>query len=199
MLQDHLTHDLDGNAGSRRIRGGMPSQVMWPQFDPGYLSGVLNDDPCRSIGDWKNPVIKLNRLILHVRPQTICNLPRDEHNLSVPAAFRALDRQLVIADIIRSELQDFADSHAASCHQFQDKSVSHLYRPEDDLINCFFFDNFPVVRFAWPVDLSQHGCIARILKRGIEIGLDEIEERFEVGVSTVLGLLLSVFSDLVQK
>jgi hypothetical protein len=33
----------------------------------------------------------------------------------------------------------------------------------------------------------------------IEIGLDEIEERLEMGVTPVLGLLLSALSDLVQK
>jgi hypothetical protein len=34
---------------------------------------------------------------------------------------------------------------------------------------------------------------------GIEIGLDEVEEGLEVGVTAVLGLLLSVFGDLAQK
>jgi phosphoribosylformylglycinamidine (FGAM) synthase-like amidotransferase family enzyme len=33
----------------------------------------------------------------------------------------------------------------------------------------------------------------------IEIGLDEIEEGFEVGVTAVFGLLLSALSDFVQK
>jgi hypothetical protein len=33
----------------------------------------------------------------------------------------------------------------------------------------------------------------------IEIGLDEIEENLEVGVTTVLGLLLSALRDHVQK
>jgi hypothetical protein len=33
----------------------------------------------------------------------------------------------------------------------------------------------------------------------IEIGLDEVEESLEVGVTAVLGLLLSVCGDLVQK
>ncbi len=54
-------------------------------------------------------------------------------------------------------------------------------------------------RFARPVDLSQHGGIARILNGGVEIGLDEVEEGLEVGVSAVLGLLLSLLSDLLQE
>jgi len=81
----------------------------------------------------------------------------------------------VVADIIRSELQDFADSHAASCHQFEDKPFSHLRCPEDDLIHRLLFDNIPVDGLAWRMDLSQHGGIARILNGGIKIGLDEID------------------------
>lgn len=34
---------------------------------------------------------------------------------------------------------------------------------------------------------------------GVKIGLDEVEEGLEVGVSAVLGLLLSLLSDLVQE
>jgi hypothetical protein len=37
------------------------------------------------------------------------------------------------------------------------------------------------------------------LNRRIEIGLDEIKEGLEVGVTAVLGLLLSALSDFVQK
>jgi len=37
------------------------------------------------------------------------------------------------------------------------------------------------------------------LNGGIEIGLDEVEESLQVGVTAVLGLLFSVFGDLVQK
>ena len=199
MTQDHLAHDFDGNPGSRRIRGCMPPEIMWPQFDPGQLPGVLDDDPCCSIGDWENPVLRLDCLVLHVRPQTICHLSRNEYDLSVLAALWTLDRQLVVADILRGELQDFADSHPASCHQFQDQPVSHLRRSEDDLIDRLLFDNIPVDGFAWPIDLPQHRGIAGVLNGGIEIGLDEIEEGLEVGVTAVLGLLLSALGDLVQK
>lgn len=53
--------------------------------------------------------------------------------------------------------------------------------------------------FAWPIDFPQHRSIARIWNGRIEIGLDEIEEDIEVGVTTVLGLLLSALRDHVQK
>ena len=167
MAKDHLAHDFDGNPRSRRIRGGMPPQVMWPQFDPGQLPGVLDNDPCCSISDWENLVLRRYCLVLQIRPQTICNFSGNEHDLSVPAAFGALDHQFVVADIIRSELQDFAYSHAASCHQFQDKPVSHLRRPENDLIDRLFLNNFPVRGFSWTIDFPQHRGIARVLNGGV--------------------------------
>jgi hypothetical protein len=104
VTQDHLAHDFDGNPGSRRIRGSMPPQIMRPQFDPGQLPGVLDDDSCCSIGDWENPVIRLDCLVLRVRAQTLYHLSRNEDDLSVFASLWTFDRQLVVADILRCEL-----------------------------------------------------------------------------------------------
>lgn len=154
MAQDYLANDFDGNPRSRRIRGGMPHQIMWPQFDPGQLPGALDNDPRCSISDWENLALRRYCLVFQIRPQTIRNFSGNEHDISVPSAFGASDHQFLVADIIRSELQDFACSHAAPCHQFQDKSVSHLRCSEDGLIDCLFLNNFPVRRFARPVDLS---------------------------------------------
>jgi hypothetical protein len=131
----------------------MSSEMMGPQLDPGQLPGVLDDDSCCCIGDRENPVLRLDGSFLQVRSQTICNFSRDEDDLSILAALWALDRQLVVADIFRGELQDLADSHPTSCHQLQDKPVSHLRRPENNLIDYLLFDNFPVCRLIWPVDL----------------------------------------------
>jgi hypothetical protein len=52
------------------------------------------------------------------------------------------------------ELEDFADSHPSSNHQFQDEPVSYLRRSEDDLIDGFLFENVPVDGFAGPVGFS---------------------------------------------
>jgi hypothetical protein len=167
--------------------------------DAGEFSCFLHDDPGSSIGDRKNSRLWLEDILFDVSPQTLYHLSRDENDLCVPAALWTLDGQLLVADIFRGELQDFADSHAASCHQFQEEPVSHLRRPEDDLIDCFFLNNVPVDGFAWPVDFPQHRGIARVLSGWIEIGLDEIEEGLEVGVAAVLGLLLSALGDFVQE
>jgi hypothetical protein len=71
--------------------------------------------------------------------------------------------------------------------------------PEDDLVNGFFFNNTPVVRLAWPIQLPEHRRITGVLKGRIEVDLDEVEKGFQVRVPSVLGLLFSSFSYLVQK
>ena len=199
MSENYLAHDFDWNTGSRCISGRMPPEIVRPQFDAGELSCLLDDNPGSRIRDRKNPLLRLKRSLLDVSTQTLHHLSRNEDNLSVLAALWTLDRQLMVAYIFRGELQDFADPHASPGHQFQDKSVSQLRCPEDDFVDRLLFDNLPVDGFAWPVDFPQHRSIARVLNGRIEIGLDEIEEGLEVGVTTVLGLLLSALRDHVQK
>ena len=53
--------------------------------------------------------------------------------------------------------------------------------PENDFIDRLFFDSLSVDGFALPIDFSQHWSITWVLNGKIEIGLDEIEEGFEVG------------------
>jgi hypothetical protein len=176
----------------------MPPEIMWPEFDPCDSSCFLHDDPCSRVGDRKDPLFRLKRSLLDVCPQTLHHLSRDEDELRVLAALWTLDCQPLVADIFRSELEDFTDPHAASGHQFQDKPVSNL-RPEDDLIDCLLFDNVPMDGFSWPVDFSQHRGITGVLNGGIKVRLDEIEEGFEVRVAAMLGLLLATLGDLVQE
>lgn len=46
---------------------------------------------------------------------------------------------------------------------------------------------------------SQHRGIAGVLNGRIKIGLDEIEEGLEVGVTSVLGLLLAALGDFIEE
>jgi hypothetical protein len=177
----------------------MPSEIMRSQFDPGQFPGIFDDDPCSSIGDREDPVLRPDRLLFQVRFQPIHHFSRNENYLGVLAALRALDGKLLVVYISGSELQDFADSHATSCHQFQEKPVSHLRGSEDDFVDCLLLDNVPVDRFAGPIELPQHWGIARVLNGRIEIGLDEIEERFEVGITSVFSLLFPSLLDFAQE
>jgi hypothetical protein len=144
-------------------------------------------------------LLRLDGLVLHVRPQARYHLTRNEHDLSVLATLWALDGKLSVVYIFRGELQDFAYPHPSTGRQFQDEPIPDLCCSEDDLIDRLLFDSVPMDRFAEPVESLQHRGITGVLNGGIEIGLDEIEEGLEVGIASVLGLLLSALSDLVQK
>jgi hypothetical protein len=52
---------------------------------------------------------------------------------------------------------------------------------------------------AWPKDHLKHRGVTGVLYAGIQVGLDEIEKGFEVGVTAVLRLLLAAFGDLVEE
>ena len=52
---------------------------------------------------------------------------------------------------------------------------------------------------ARPEEPSQHRGIAGVLNGRIKIGLDEIEEGLEVGVTSVLGLLLAALGDSIEE
>ena len=144
-------------------------------------------------------MLRLDCLVLQVRSQTIYHFSRNEHDLSVLAALWALDNKLLIVYISGSKLQNLPDSHPSSGHQFQDEPVSHLRRSEDDFVDCLLLDNVPGDGFAGPIEPPQHRGIAGVLNVWIKIGPDEIEERFEVGVATVFGLLFSALCDFVQE
>jgi hypothetical protein len=199
MTQDHLADDFDWDPGSRCISRCMPPQIMRSQLDPGDSSCFLHEDSGGCVRDREDSILRLNRPFFDVRPQTIYHLSRDKNDLSVLAALWALDGQLQVGDIFGRELQDFTDPHSASGHQFQNEPVSHLRRSKDDLIHRLLFDNLPVDGFARPIDLPQHRSIAGVLNAGIQVGLDEVEKGFEVGVAAVLCLLLSAFGDLVEE
>ena len=126
-------------------------------------------------------MLRLDCLVLQVRSQTICHFSWNEHDLSVLAALWALDNKLLVIYTSGSMLQDLADSHPSSGHQFQDEPVSHLRCSEDDFVDCLLLDNVPVDGFAGPIEPPQHRHITWVLNGGIEIAPDDIEEGLEVG------------------
>ena len=144
-------------------------------------------------------MLRLDRLVLQVCSQPVYHLSGNEHDLSVLAALWALDNKLLVIYISGSKLQNLADSHPSSGHQFQDQPVSHLRCSEDDFVDCLLLDNVPVDGFAGPIEPPQHRGIAGVLNVWIKIGPDEIEERFEVGVTAMFGLLFSALCDFAQE
>jgi hypothetical protein len=110
-----------------------------------------------------------------------------------------LDGKLLVIWISGSKLQDLADPHPSSGHQLQDEPISHLRRSEDEFVECLLLENVPVDGFAGPIEPPQHGGITGVLSGGINIGLDEIEKRLEVGVTAMFGLLFSALCDFAQE
>ena len=165
------TPDLDVYVGACLPRSCGLSSI--PVTSPAFLKTILA--AAYVIGKilWS---VRLNRPVLHVRPQTVYHLTKNEHDLNVLATLCALDRKFLVICISGGELQDFADSHAASGHELQDQPVSDFRRSEDDLIHGLLFDNIPEDGLPGPVDFPQHRDIARILDGRIEVDPDEIEE-----------------------
>jgi len=177
----------------------MPSEIMGSQCNTHQSSGLFDDDPCSGVSNREYPLSRSNGFPLNVAAQPIGNFSGDEDQFRVLTTLGVLDRQLLVVDILGGKFQHFADSHAAPGHEFQKEPVPHLGRPEDDFVHRFFFDNIPVSGLARPEEPSQHRGIAGVLNGRIKIGLDEIEEGLEVGVTSVLGLLLSALGDFIEE
>ena len=72
------------------------------------------------------------------------------------AAFRLLQRQLSVLEVIGCELEHLPDPHTPSGHQFQDQPVSDFARPEDDLVNGVLFNDVPVGGNLRAEQFAQH-------------------------------------------
>jgi hypothetical protein len=162
--ENYLAHDLNRNAGSGRICGGMPSQVMWSQLSSGQLACFFYNKPCRCVRDREYPIAGFDPLVLDIFMQPICDPPRDEHNLSFSSALWSTEDKLLIDHIFRGERQNLSDSHSSPGHQFKYEPVSRFGCSKDDLVYCLFFDNVPVVRLSRPVQFPEHRRITGVLQ-----------------------------------
>ena len=79
------------------------------------------------------------------------------------------------------------------------RTLSFHRLSEDDFVDRLLLDNVPVNGLAGPVESPQHRGITRVLNGGIKIGLDEVEEGLEVGVTAVFGLLFPALCDFAQE
>ena len=73
----------------------------------------------------------------------------------------------------------------------QHEAVSYFDGPEDDLVDCLFFLDLPMNQLPRPKDFLQHRRVTGVLELSVQIIADEIEEGLEIGVSGVLGELLT--------
>ena len=83
------------------------------------LTGLLNYDPSGSIGNRKNPVTYFYAIVSDIFLEPVRNFPWQESNLRLFSAFGVPDYSLPVFDILWSEFQYLADSHATSGHEFK--------------------------------------------------------------------------------
>ena len=96
--------------------------------------------------------------------QLLGQLPRDENDLCLPAAFWVADSDLSVVNVTGGQAQNLPDSHTTPGHKFQDEPVSRIPRSKDDLVYSLFFKDLPLDRLGFLEDLPQHWGIAWILK-----------------------------------
>lgn len=70
---------------------------------------------------------------------------------------------------------------------------------EDNLINALLIDTLPVIGGFCPEEFFQHRGVAGVSEVLIEVVLDKVKERQELGVARLFGVLFSPLSDHIQK
>ena len=176
MAQDDLADDFDWYTGTRGVRCGMSTQIVWTEFDTDHFAGFDHHDPGSFIGNREYPIIVRIAHFQGVFTQSICHFLWDKNKLIFLAAFRFTQDQFSILQIAQFQFQHFTNPHAASGHQFEDQSIANLGCAEDDFVDGFFFDDFPPQRHPFPIQLANHGSVAGVPEFGIDIVADEIEK-----------------------
>jgi len=177
----------------------MPAQIMRPQVNSNHLSGFLDNQPGRCIGNRENAVIWSITCLNGVVAESISHLLRDEHDLMFFTAFGFSKDQLPILNVLRSQLQHLADPHPPTGHQLKNQSIADFSGTENDLINGFFFDDFPSGYHPFSIQFSDHGRVTRIAYARINVIAEKIEKGRQVGIANSLGVGLVAIGKAVQK
>jgi hypothetical protein len=128
-----------------------------------------------------------NAFGLDVIFQSFSHFFGDKDHLGSFAALGIFNCQFLIVKIHSSEVQYFPNPHTSPCHEFQDKPISHLSGPKDNLVNGIFIYDRPLCQLLWTEKLFQHRCVAGIMELGIQIIADEIKKGFYDGIPGMLG------------
>jgi hypothetical protein len=199
MPENDLAHDLNRRSRSRGIGSCMPSQIMGSEADPDEFPCLLHHYSCRRIGDAEDLLFLFDPSLSDIFPQAMGQLLRDKSDLGLPTTLGCLDIDSATVNVRGSQFKHLPDSHPSPCHQFQDEAISLILRPEDDLIDGFFFHDFPGHGPIVFEDLSKHGCITRIgepLRARVN---DEGEEGTKKGKAESLGGLLEALGQVTQE
>jgi len=199
MPENNLAHDLNRRSRSRGISSRMSPQIMGPETDPDEFPRLLYHYSCRRIGDAKDLLFLFNPYLSDIFPQAMGQLLRDKSDLGLPTTLGCLDIDSATVNVRRSQFKHFPDSHPSPCHQFQDEPVSLVLSPKDDLIDSFFFHDFPGHGPVVFEDLPKHRCITGICEPLGACVYDEGEEGTKKGEAESLGGLLQALSEVTQE
>jgi len=143
MSEDHLAHDLDGHARARGVRRRVSPQVMRTDLDSRHPASFHGEHACRGVADGEDPLIRRDALFVDIGLEPVCHFLGDVRHLSSSATLGVAQDEPSILDVLGGELEDFADPHPCSGHEFQDKAVPGLRNPEDDLVDGLFLQCLP--------------------------------------------------------
>jgi len=164
MPQDDFADNFNGCAGPACIGGCVPSQIMGPQVYADQFAGFFdNCQRCR-IDDRKNSTGGADGLLADVFAEPLSHLLRNEDVFSLTAAFGIFEDHLLALHVHWFKLQHLTDVHPAAGHQFQDQPVARVFRPEDDLVNGFFFKDRPPGFWRVFEKFLENGRIARVVQ-----------------------------------
>ena len=105
------------------------------------LTSLLNYDSGGSIGYRENPVAYFDAIVTDIFLEPVRNFPWQESNLRLFSAFGIPDYSLPVFNILWSEFQNLADSHATSGHEFKQQPVPWASGPKNNFIDHILFQN----------------------------------------------------------
>jgi hypothetical protein len=199
MPENDLAHDLNRRSRSRGIGSGMPSQIMGPETDPDEFPCLLYHYSCRRIGDAEDLLFLFNPSSSDIFPQAMSQLLRHKSDLGLTTALGRLNAYSPPVNVRGGQFKHFPDSHPSPSHQFQDKPVSLVLSPEDDLIDGFFFHDLPGHGSIVFEDFPKHGCITRIGEPLRASVYDEGKESTKKGKAESFGGLLESLGEVAQE
>jgi len=177
----------------------MSPQIMGPQTDSDEFPCLFYNHSRRRVGNGKDPFLRFCSFLPDVFAQAMGQLLRDKNDLGLPTTLGCLDAYSSTVNIRGSQFKNFPDSHSSPCHHFQDQPVSLILCPKDDLIDGFFFHDFPGDGSVVFEDLPKHRGITGICEP-LHAGVyDEGEECTKKGKAESLGGLLKSLGQVPQE
>jgi hypothetical protein len=177
----------------------VPSQIMRLQIDSHNFPCLFDQHSRRRIGNREDPLVWLNPVLPDKCFQAMGQFLRDEGNLSLTTALGRLDDNPPPFNVTGPQVENFADSHPPSGHQFQDEPVSLIRSSENDFVHGFLFNNLPGNGLLVFEGFPEERRFARVHELLIAGVYDEAEEGAKKREAESLGGLPCSFGEAAQE